>query len=172
MLPTSLPKTSSKGDLHHLKQSEQSKFKDYLFKSYVITLMTIVWSAHSLLLRYTRTQTGIAMYFSTTVVLSSEICKFSLATLLLFRTHHFKLSSTTAEIKEDFIGKPKELLKMAVPSIVYALQNNLDFIALANLEPGVYQVRFALITFFRQSLNLFIYCYIDKCELSFIAGDS
>lgn len=102
--------------------------------------MTIVWSAHSLILRYTRIQTGIPMYYSTTVVLSSEICKFILASLLLFREHHFKLSPTVTEVRENFVGKPMELLKMSVPSIVYALQNNLDFIALANLEPGVYQV--------------------------------
>ncbi len=32
------------------------------------------------------------------------------------------------------------MLKMSVPSIVYAIQNNLDFIALSNLDAGVYQV--------------------------------
>jgi hypothetical protein len=31
-------------------------------------------------------------------------------------------------------------MKMSVPSIAYALQNNLDFIALSNLDAGVYQV--------------------------------
>lgn len=29
---------------------------------------------------------------------------------------------------------------MSVPSIAYALQNNLDFVALSNLSAGVYQV--------------------------------
>lgn len=35
-------------------------------------------------------------------------------------------------------------LKMSVPSIVYAIQNNLDFVALSNLDPGVYQVTIQL----------------------------
>lgn len=61
----------------------------------------------------------------------------------IFRTHKFQVSGTLAEFREDFLGKPRELIKMSVPSLVYALQNNLDFVALSNLEPGVYQVFFA-----------------------------
>jgi UDP-sugar transporter A1/2/3 len=45
-------------------------------------------------------------------------------------------------IQAEYIGKPLELLKMSVPSLAYAIQNNLDFIALSNLEAGVYQVAF------------------------------
>jgi len=33
-----------------------------------------------------------------------------------------------------------ELLKMSVPSVAYAIQNNLDFVALSNLNAAVYQV--------------------------------
>jgi len=29
---------------------------------------------------------------------------------------------------------------MSVPSLTYVVQNNLDFVALANLSPGIYQV--------------------------------
>ena len=39
-----------------------------------------------------------------------------------------------------YFGAPKELAKMSVPSIAYALQNNLDFVALSNLDAGLYQV--------------------------------
>lgn len=66
----------------------------------------------------------------------------------LFIHLHFKV------IKREIIHKPIELMKMSVPSItcqlniqllVYlecldAIQNNLDFIALSNLNAGVYQV--------------------------------
>ncbi len=33
-----------------------------------------------------------------------------------------------------------ELLKLSVPSVVYAVQNNMAFVALSNLDAAVYQV--------------------------------
>lgn len=35
---------------------------------------------------------------------------------------------------------PRELLKLSVPSVVYAIQNNMAFVALSNLDAAVYQV--------------------------------
>lgn len=41
---------------------------------------------------------------------------------------------------EHVFCSPKELLKLSVPSIVYAVQNNMAFLALSNLDAAVYQV--------------------------------
>lgn len=114
--------------------------KDIVFKSYVIVSMTFVWSAYALTLRYTRTRSDRPMYLSTTVVFLAELTKFWMAAFLLFKTHRYSVASAKQELRTDFIGKPIELLKMSVPSIAYAIQNNLDFVALSNLDPGVYQV--------------------------------
>ncbi|EPB77476.1 putative UDP-galactose/UDP-N-acetylglucosamine transporter srf-3 [Ancylostoma ceylanicum] len=43
-------------------------------------------------------------------------------------------------IRQHYLNAPKELLKMSVPSVAYAFQNNLDFVALSNLDAGLYQV--------------------------------
>ncbi|CAB3402061.1 unnamed protein product [Caenorhabditis bovis] len=67
--------------------------------------MTLIWTAYTLTIRYTRS----------TVEPNMSISRY-------------------------FIHAPKELVKMGVPSIAYALQNNLDFVGLSNLDAGVYQV--------------------------------
>lgn len=41
---------------------------------------------------------------------------------------------------EHVFCSPKELLKLSVPSVVYAVQNNMAFLALSNLDAAVYQV--------------------------------
>lgn len=41
---------------------------------------------------------------------------------------------------EHIFCSPTELLKLSVPSIVYAVQNNMAFLALSNLDAAVYQV--------------------------------
>lgn len=41
---------------------------------------------------------------------------------------------------EHIFCSPRELLKLSVPSIVYAVQNNMAFLALSNLDAAVYQV--------------------------------
>lgn len=45
-----------------------------------------------------------------------------------------------ASLSENVLGSPKELLKLSVPSLVYAVQNNMAFLALSNLDAAVYQV--------------------------------
>lgn len=121
-----------------------------LFNAYVISLMTLIWSSHALLLRHTRTNLKYAdqLYFPSTVVVCSEACKLFASVLLLWNQHKFRVSKLIHEIRVEFIGRPKELLKMSVPALLYAVQNNLDFVALANLEPGVYQVtcQFKIVT--------------------------
>lgn len=43
-------------------------------------------------------------------------------------------------IVDQVFRSPKELLKLSVPSVVYAIQNNMAFIGLSNLDAAVYQV--------------------------------
>lgn len=45
-----------------------------------------------------------------------------------------------ASLVEHVLNSPKELLKLSVPSLVYAVQNNMAFLALSNLDAAVYQV--------------------------------
>uniref|UniRef100_A0A0M3K0Q6 UDP-galactose translocator 1 (inferred by orthology to a C. elegans protein) n=1 Tax=Anisakis simplex TaxID=6269 RepID=A0A0M3K0Q6_ANISI len=129
----------SKLDVEHTPTSSSSS--NYLFRCYIIVSMTFIWTGYTIAVRFTRSTTPRSkLYSSTTVVLMSEIVKLLITLLFLFRMKNSKLSEFIKCISDDYIGKPLELIKMSVPSIMYAIQNNLDFIALSNLDAGTYQV--------------------------------
>ncbi|XP_053314580.1 CMP-sialic acid transporter [Spea bombifrons] len=113
-----------------------------IFKMYCLLVMTLVAAAYTVLLRYTRTVTT-AMYFSTTAVCVTEVIKLLLSVAILAKeTGSFSRLMTS--LKENVLGSPAEMLKLSVPSLVYALQNNMAFVALSNLDAAVYQVTYQL----------------------------
>ncbi|XP_068135496.1 CMP-sialic acid transporter [Hyperolius riggenbachi] len=112
------------------------------FKLYCLLVMTLVAAAYTVALRYTRTVTT-EMYFSTTAVCVTEVIKLILSVIILAKETGStgRLFST---LKENVWGSPVEMLKLSVPSLVYALQNNMAFVALSNLDAAVYQVTYQL----------------------------
>jgi len=48
------------------------------------------------------------------------------------------------KLNEEIYRKPADTLKLAVPSGLYAIQNNLIFVALSNLNAATYQVSYQL----------------------------
>ena len=47
-----------------------------------------------------------------------------------------------AHISENIIQQPLDCAKIAVPSLVYTLQNNLLYVAVSNLEAATFQVKY------------------------------
>lgn len=43
-------------------------------------------------------------------------------------------------LHDEILNKPMETLKLAIPSGIYTLQNNLLYVALSNLDAATYQV--------------------------------
>ncbi|CAD6196021.1 unnamed protein product [Caenorhabditis auriculariae] len=132
--------TSDKSDLPTMAYPHQPR-SSTLFKAYVIASMTCLWTAYTLTVRYTRsTVPPDKMYSATTVVLSAEAVKLVITFLMLFRDLKGDFGDFQATLSKHYFGAPRELAKMSVPSIAYALQNNLDFVGLSNLDAGLYQV--------------------------------
>ncbi|KAM5257307.1 CMP-sialic acid transporter isoform 3-T3 [Ctenodactylus gundi] len=104
--------------------------------------MTLVAAAYTVALRYTRITDG-DLYFSTTAVCITEVIKLFLSVGLLAKETG-SLSRFKASLSENVLGSPKELMKLSVPSLVYAVQNNMAFLALSNLDAAVYQVTYQL----------------------------
>ncbi|CAL9691840.1 unnamed protein product [Knipowitschia caucasica] len=113
------------------------------FKVYCLTVMTMVAATYTVALRYTRTISSGDMYFSTTAVCLTEVIKLLLSLAMLSKETG-SLGRLKNALVEHILSSPKELLKLSVPSVVYAIQNNMAFLALSNLDAAVYQVTYQL----------------------------
>ncbi|XP_049613205.1 CMP-sialic acid transporter [Syngnathus scovelli] len=114
-----------------------------VFKLYCLTVMTLVAAAYTVTLRYTRTFPSEVLYFSTTAVCLTEVSKLVLSIGMLARETRSP-RKLLGVIKEYVLCSPKGLLKLSVPSVVYAVQNNMAFLALSNLDAAIYQVTYQL----------------------------
>lgn len=83
-------------------------------------------------------------YLTTTAVVSAEVVKLCTSIPLVWYEQNMNLYQTAAALYRDVLGKPKEMAKVGVPGLLYALQNNLIFIALSNLSGAMYQVTYQL----------------------------
>ncbi|XP_034383528.1 CMP-sialic acid transporter [Cyclopterus lumpus] len=113
-----------------------------VFKMYCLTVMTVVAATYTVALRYTRIITS-ELYFSTTAVCLTEVIKLILSLGMLSKETGTPVRLKNALV-EHVLCSPKELLKLSVPSVVYAVQNNMAFVALSNLDAAVYQLTYQL----------------------------
>ncbi|KAL3119649.1 hypothetical protein niasHT_006735 [Heterodera trifolii] len=118
----------------------RAEMRDYFFKSYVLMLTVVVWTGYTLLVAYTRQKSPKELYSSSTVVFFAECLKLLITLFFIFRDCDFSTEKCKKLLDREYFSKPMELLKMSVPSIAYAIQNNLDFVSLSNLDASVYQV--------------------------------
>lgn len=106
----------------------------------LLILLTIDVSASTLLQRYTLVAEG-SSFLASAAVFVAEAQKLLIAIVVgVFWEHAGCWKSYLSTIRTELEKNPTDTLLMAVPSIVYAIQNNLGFVALANLDPATYQV--------------------------------
>ncbi|XP_022080409.1 CMP-sialic acid transporter-like [Acanthaster planci] len=112
------------------------------FKIYILLVLTLNATGYILLIRYTRSQAG-TLYSSTTTVVLTEVSKLLISLLLLVKEHR-SLSGMFHDVWSGVFMNPRDTFKMCVPSIIYAIQNNLAFVALSNLDAATYQVSYQM----------------------------
>lgn len=82
---------------------------------------------------------GETPYITSTAVVMGEMTKFIFAAVLELTIMASERDVGYLEmLKKEFLSL--EMLQLAVPGVLYTLQNNLLFVALSNLSVGVYQV--------------------------------
>ena len=93
-------------------------------------------------MRYSRTLSG-DMFFTTTAVVLSESLKMITSLAIIFYQKK-NLSAYVQHLHESIIVNWQDTLKMSIPAIVYALQNNLQYVAVSNLGAAVFQVTYQM----------------------------
>ncbi|XP_034410994.1 solute carrier family 35 member A3b isoform X1 [Cyclopterus lumpus] len=108
-----------------------------------LSLGVLVLQTTSLVLtmRYSRTlkEDG-PRYLASSAVVSAELLKILVCTLLVFKENNFSVRL----LKEGIVNKPVETMKLAIPAGIYTLQNNLLYVALSHLDAATYQVTYQL----------------------------
>uniref|UniRef100_A0A8C7AHA9 Solute carrier family 35 member A2 n=1 Tax=Neovison vison TaxID=452646 RepID=A0A8C7AHA9_NEOVI len=106
-----------------------------------ISLAVLVVQNASLILsiRYARTLPG-DRFFATTAVVMAEVLKGLTCLLLLFAQKRGNVKHLALFLHEAVLVRYVDTLKLAVPSLIYTLQNNLQYVAISNLPAATFQV--------------------------------
>ena len=104
-----------------------------------------------LMMRYTMLiGAGGGQYIVSTAVFMCEILKFLVSTAVIFFSEARCSLDTFNKIvwKERTRAKMEDTLYLALPAFLYIVQNNLQYLAVANLSPAVFQVlyQFKIVT--------------------------
>ena len=98
-----------------------------------------------LLMRYSRSHATGDMYLASTAVCCMEVLKLCVCVAMLYAGEgRGSLSGLIGVFRREFFEKPNEVLRLAVPSFLYLLQNNLLYFALSNLRATPYKVTYNL----------------------------
>ncbi|KAJ7992977.1 hypothetical protein DPEC_G00267670 [Dallia pectoralis] len=112
-----------------------------------MSLGVLVFQTTSLVLtmRYSRTLQGEGpRYLASSAVVVAEFLKIITCVLLVFKEQSYSVRALNSILRQEIAHKPMETLKLAIPSGIYTLQNNLLYVALSNLDAATYQVTYQL----------------------------
>ncbi|CAM9142654.1 unnamed protein product [Lampetra planeri] len=110
-----------------------------------ISLAVLVVQNASLILsiRYVRTLPG-DHFFATSAVVMAEVLKVLTCLLIIILQKKLNVKEMVFFLLDSIVFQYKDTLKLAVPSLIYTLQNNLQYIAISNLPAATFQVTYQL----------------------------
>ncbi|KAJ0036545.1 hypothetical protein NQD34_005222 [Periophthalmus magnuspinnatus] len=110
-----------------------------------ISLAVLVVQNASLILsiRFVRTLPG-DRFYATSAVVMAEVLKVLTCLLIILLQKRLNVKETALSMFDSIVVQYKDTLKLAVPSLIYTLQNNLQYIAISNLPAATFQVTYQL----------------------------
>ncbi|KAJ8601527.1 hypothetical protein CTAYLR_008018 [Chrysophaeum taylorii] len=115
------------------QQPEQPRYGPMAYAS--LALLAVQNCSAVLIMRWTRATPGQNDYNTQTAVVMQEVLKTAVSLVLVLWER--------GEISSTFRNVP-ELLKTSVPALLYLVQNNLQYVAISNLNAATYQVTYQL----------------------------
>ncbi|CAB1336007.1 unnamed protein product [Coregonus sp. 'balchen'] len=121
------------------RQSEVNRKLKY------ISLAILVVQNASLILsiRYVRTLPG-DRFFTTSAVVMAEVLKVLTCLFIILVQRKGNLKEFIVLQYDSIVIQYKDTLKLAVPALIYTLQNNLQYVAISNLPAATFQVTYQL----------------------------
>ncbi|XP_064156675.1 UDP-galactose translocator isoform X1 [Anguilla rostrata] len=110
-----------------------------------ISLAVLVVQNASLILsiRYVRTLPG-DRFFTTSAVVMAEVLKVLTCLFILLLQRRGNVRDFIGLLYDSIAIQYWDTLKLAVPSLIYTLQNNLQYVAISNLPAATFQVTYQL----------------------------
>ena len=106
-----------------------------------VSLAVLVLQNCSLILvtRYSRTVPG-PQYLASTAVLFAEVAKTCTALFIHGKHLHQAKQLSLSRLVDECFGEHSDFHKLLFPSVIYTIQNNLQYVAITYLDAATYQV--------------------------------
>ncbi|KAI8846195.1 nucleotide-sugar transporter-domain-containing protein [Chytridium lagenaria] len=83
-------------------------------------------------------------YLASTAVVMCELLKLVICLVVYVMEEGKTQRVTIAKVLSDLFGRNSDSFKMMVPAALYVLQNNLQYLAVKNLDPATFQVTYQM----------------------------
>ncbi|KAI2805418.1 hypothetical protein RDWZM_008692 [Blomia tropicalis] len=123
------------------KQSREKSNKLTLKYVSLVTL-TIQNASLALFMRAARTQTE--LFITSSAVIMAELMKLLTCLVMVYRDEGNNFRRTWNVLEKTVVKDPLDTLKVAVPAIVYYVQNNLIYVGATHLDAATAQVTYQL----------------------------
>ncbi|XP_048586800.1 UDP-N-acetylglucosamine transporter [Nematostella vectensis] len=105
-------------------------------KTLVFFILTFQAACYFLMVRYSRTRKG-NMYFSSTVVVITELVKLCFSVVVIFCQSPRNFGDF---LIDKLFSQRWTFLKLSIPSLLYTMQNNLLYLAMTHLDAATFQI--------------------------------
>ncbi|XP_034392281.1 UDP-galactose translocator isoform X2 [Cyclopterus lumpus] len=126
------------------EKTSRSQTEAHRRLKYASLAVLVVQNASLILsIRYVRTLPG-DRFFTTSAVVMAEILKLLTCVVIILLQKRLNVKDTVYFLVDSIVFQYKDTLKLAVPSLIYTLQNNLQYVAISNLPAATFQVTYQL----------------------------